>query len=245
MHDYVYDLPFAERPRERLRLQGAQALSDTDLIAILVGSGMHGKNALMLARELLAKGRTALASMELKKLERVRGLGPVKAMRIAAAFELARRFGMHEEGEKCRPDYDMEGLSRALVRRFAQVRQERMGTVLLDQRLRVIKQEDIFIGTINHSAVSPREIIRLALEENAVGVVLYHNHPSGDPTPSREDMEFSIKMKESLELCDLKLIDHIIIGEKRCFSMDAAGNLAVAQPATSAGRALVGWTRSG
>jgi DNA repair protein RadC len=225
MHDYVYDLPFGERPRERLRLHGAQTLSDAELIAILVGSGMHGKNALMLARELLANGRTALARMELKKLERVRGLGPVKAMRITAAFEIARRFGMYEEGEKTKPDYDMEGLSRALVRRFAQVRQERMGSVFLDMRDRVIKQKDIFIGTINHSAVSTREIIRLALEEDAVGVVLYHNHPSGDPSPSMEDMQFTTKIKDSLALCDLKLVDHVIIGEKRCFSMGATGNL--------------------
>jgi DNA repair protein RadC len=224
MHSYVYDLPYTDRPRERMRLNGAHTLSDAELMAILIGAGMHGKNALVLARELLVKGRTALARMELKQLEKVRGLGPAKAMRIAAAFELARRFTSEEEGEK-RRDYDMEGLSRALVRRFAQVRQERMGSVFLDPRGRVIKQQDIFFGTINHSAASPREIIRMALDEDAVAVVIYHNHPSGDPTPSMEDHQFTEKMMTSLTACDLKFVDHVIVGAKGCFSMCATGNM--------------------
>jgi DNA repair protein RadC len=222
MHEVIADLPFDDRPRERMLRHGASTLSDAELVALLLGSGVQGKNAIQLARELLGEGRASLAAQPPHTLAAVRGVGPAKAARVSAAFEFARRYAGND---KEYPPFDAEALGRALVARFSTVRQEILGGVFLDSRHRVLRQQDIYLGTIDHALVSTRDVIRYALQDNTVAIVLFHNHPSGDPSPSGEDIGFTTKMRDSLKLCDLRLVDHVIVGATRFVSMREKGFL--------------------
>ena len=140
-----------------------------------------------------------------------------------AAFELARRLASAESDRQ--PSYDPDAFGHALVTACSHHVQERLGAAFLDSRHRILRQREIYVGTINHAAVSTRDVIRHALEENATAVVLYHNHPSGDPSPSAEDLMFTRKMVESLRLCDIDLADHIVIGANRFYSMRQRGQI--------------------
>lgn len=219
----IADLPTDDRPRERLLTHGPETLSDAELIAILLGSGLPGKNAIQLARELLQDGLAALRKREPSQLAKSQGIGPAKASRVVAAFEIARRLTVAEADMQ--PSYDAEAFGRALVTASSHHVQERLGAAFLDSRQRILRQREIYVGTINHAAVSTRDIIRHALDENATAVVLYHNHPSGDPSPSAEDLMFTRKVVESLRLCDIDLMDHIVIGANRFYSMRQRGQL--------------------
>ena len=223
MREVIADLPVDDRPRERLLNHGADTLSDAELIAILLGSGVPGKNAIQLAREMLQDGMPALRRREPATIAKLPGVGPAKASRIAAAFEVARRLASNETDAL--PSFDADAFGRALVNRYAHHVQERLGAAFLDSRQRILRQREIFVGTINHAAVSTRDVVRCALEENACAVVLYHNHPSGDPSPSAEDLMFTRKMSESLQLCDIELADHIVIGAQRYYSMRQRGQI--------------------
>jgi len=223
MHEMIADLPYDDRPRERLLLHGAEALSDAELVAILLGSGMHGKNAIRLARELLDdRSFGELAKTDPRALATIDGMGPAKATRIAAAYELAKRVNGDKPDPSpahCEPDF----LGPKLVVRFAHERQERLGAAMLDSRSRLIVDREIYVGTNNHAIVSQRDIIRLTLELNAVHVILYHNHPSGDPTPSAEDIEFTREANKALKSISVNLVDHLVIGTNRFYSMKQKG----------------------
>jgi len=222
MFEMIADLPLAERPRERMKKHGIRTLSDSELVAILLGSGTQGKNAINLAREILASGLIDLASTEPEQLVKTTGVGPAKAARIAAAFEIGRRFAAGEPEE--RPAYEADALARRLMIRFAPFRQEHLGALFLDSRDRIVREKEIFIGGINQACVSTRDVLKMALDADAVGVVLYHNHPSGDPAPSNEDIAFTAKMSKALDYAMLKLVDHLIVGKHRYLSMKAKGS---------------------
>jgi DNA repair protein RadC len=217
MTDVISDLPRDDRPRERLLTHGPETLSDAELVAILLGSGVPGKNAIQLARELLREGMSGLRSCDAKQLEKFQGVGPAKIARISAAFEISRRIvdGVPDEPQS----YDGAILGRTLVGSLARVRQERLGATFLDARHRVLKQREIYIGTIKTALVSTREIITDALMNYATGVVIWHNHPSGSPLPSDDDIAFTKKLKYSLSMCDIELVDHLIIGSHGYYSM--------------------------
>ena len=223
MNESIADLPLDDRPRERLLTHGAETLSDAELIAILLGSGVQGKNAIQLARELLRDGMSGLRRREPAQIANVNGVGPAKASRVAAAFEVARRLLTGEPDQP--PAYEPEVFARSLISSYAHHVQERLGAAFLDSRARLLRQREIYVGTINHALVSTRDIIRYALENNATAVVLYHNHPSGDPMPSAEDLMFTRKIKESLKLCDIELADHIVVGTRRYYSMKQKGQI--------------------
>jgi DNA repair protein RadC len=217
MTDVISDLPRDDRPRERLLMHGPETLSDAELVAILLGSGVPGMNAIQLARELLREGMSGLRSCDAKHLERFPGIGPAKIARISAAFEISRRIvnGVPDE----LPPYDAAILGRTLVGTYARVRQERLGATFLDARQRVLQQREIYVGTIKTALVSTREIITDALMHDATGVVIWHNHPSGSPAPSDDDIAFTKKLKYSLSTCDIDLVDHLIIGAHGYYSM--------------------------
>lgn len=221
MHEVIADLPLDDRPREKLHKHGAETLSDAELVAILLGSGTRGKNAIQLARELLRDGLTALGRSQ--NLARVPGVGPAKASRIGAAFEVARRLAGADSGDGTR--YDDAIVGRALISRYAQEAQEHLGAILLDSRQRVLRQCEIYVGTVARALVSTRDIVRAALETNASGVVLFHNHPSGDPSPSAEDLTFTKRVQQSLALVDVEMVDHLVIGAQRYCSMRGRGLL--------------------
>ena len=221
MHELIADLPLDERPRERMRMHGAATLSDAELVAVLLGSGTRGKNAIDLARELVGDGLETLVRRGLEDIARLNGVGPAKATRIVAAFEIARRFAARPDRD--RSVYDSEVLARSLIARCAGLRQEQLGAVFLDSRRRIVCEREIYVGTVAHAVVSTRDIVRQGLEVNAVGVVIYHNHPSGDPSPSGEDILFTRRASDALRLVDLELIDHLVIGASRYESLKQKG----------------------
>ncbi len=217
MTDIISDMPIDDRPRERLLAHGPRTLSDAELLGILIGCGTWGKNAVQLARELLPGGVAALAARQPSQLARYRGMGTAKAARIAAAFELARRANAEKPIEH--PEFDVDIAGAALVRANGRQRQERLGAYFLDARSRIISQREIFVGTVNLVHLSTRDILRLAVEENAVQVALFHNHPSGDPTPSNHDVAFTKRLKECFALADIELVEHLITGRHSYYSM--------------------------
>ena len=226
MTDVIRDLPTDDRPRERLRLHGAGSLSNAEVLAILLGSGTPGKNAIQLARELLNEGGwRGLNERDVANVSKTRGIGLAKASRIAAAFELSRRLACEtfpEEPEP--PPYELEDFGTNLVRTMGGQRQEHLGAVLLDAHHRILDQREIFTGTIANALVSTRDLVVFSiLTHPCVGVVLYHNHPSGIAQPSEEDLEFTRKIKQSLWYVDIELVDHIIVGKHSFISLKTRG----------------------
>jgi DNA repair protein RadC len=218
----IADLPVVSRPRERMLAHGPTKLSDMELLAVLLGSGAPGKNALYLAQELLVGGLTALRGQEVAQLTRRRGIGQVKALRIAAAFELGRRLADAEEPEL--DEFKPDDVARTLMRRYAYSPQESVGAYFLNSRLQVLRESsNIYIGTVQKACDSTRDIVREALRENAAKVVVYHNHPSGDPEPSMQDRAYTKKLQESLQLVDITLLEHMIIGRDRYYNVLASG----------------------
>ena len=223
MTDVIRDLPVDDRPRERLLEHGAETLSDAELLALLLGSGVKGKNAIQLARELLAKGMPSLRTRSMEDLRKVPGVGPAKAARIGALIEIASRFSTKRPPEK--PIFEATIFGPKLVAKYARHSQERLGALFLDSRLGVIEQREIFVGTVDATLVSTRDIIRATVSVNATRIVLYHNHPSGNPSPSTEDVVFTKKLRESLSYCDIELLDHLVLGAHGYHSMAAKNEI--------------------
>ncbi len=221
MHELIADMPVDERPRERMLKHGADTLSNAELVAVLLGSGVPGKNAIELARELLHEGLFSLAGYDARQLAKLSGIGAAKATRIIAAFEVARRLAAHKPDDP--PDFDANIFARRLIARSASLTQERLGALLLDSRNRILREREIYIGTVANALVSTRDVVRFALDANAVGVVLFHNHPSGDPAASQEDLSYTKRVRDSLKLIDIKLVDHIIAGRHGFSSMQQKG----------------------
>jgi len=221
MHELIADMPVDERPRERMLMHGADSLSNAELVAVLLGSGVPGKNAIELARELIREGFASLARYDAGQLAKLGGIGTAKATRVIAAFEVARRLASHKPEDP--PDFDANIFGRALVARCAALNQEHLGALFLDSRNRVLREREIYVGTIANALVSTRDVIRCALDANAVGVVLFHNHPSGDPAPSELDLSFTKRTRDSLHLIDIELVDHLIVGRYGFTSMQKKG----------------------
>lgn len=223
MTDVIRDLPRGDRPRERMMMHGAQTLSDAELLAVVLGSGLPGTNAIQLARQLLVDGINSMRGREVAQLAKVKGVGLAKAARIAAVFEMSSRLASEQPEDP--PDYDARIFGRKLVSGYSHHTQERLGVAFLDSRHRIRGQREIYVGTIETALVSTRDIVRFTLAEAATGIVVYHNHPSGDPTPSDEDLKFTTKLKQSMAMVDIEIVDHLIIGAHRFHSMKQRGQL--------------------
>ena len=208
----VRDLPDDERPRERLLRKGGGALADAELIAVLLRTGRPGLSALGLARELLHQrgGLVGLLGSG-PALLRLSGLGPAKIAALLSALELARRLARADL-----PDRDPLGHPQAVATylslRYSLKAQEVMGALYLDTRNRLLAETELFRGTLNRAAVEPRAILKRGLIRDAAGFVLFHTHPSGDPSPSAEDLAFTRRMAEAGELVGVRLVDHLILG---------------------------------
>ncbi len=216
--------PLAERPRERLLAQGPAALSDAELIALFLGSGVRGRSALDVARELLARfGRVSrVLSAARGELDAVPGVGLAKYAQIAAVMELARR-ALAEE-MKTRDSL----ASPAAVRGYLRLRMQDLGhecfyCVFLDAQNRVITAEELFRGTLTQTSVYPREVVKHALRHNAAAVILAHNHPSGVAEPSVQDQALTRTLGEALALVDIKVLDHFIVAPGACLSFAERG----------------------
>lgn len=218
----IADLPLEERPRERLLHRGAETLTDTELVAVLLGSGTRGRSAISLARDLLRDGLTELARREWNADRTIAGVGDAKSARLAAAFEIGRRVSSRVEpwGDPVRQP---ESLARSLIARYSHHVQERLGAVYLDSKNRVIREREIYVGTLNATTVSTRDVFRFALMDHAASIVIFHNHPSGDPAPSAEDLVFTQRVVEAGKLMGVAVLDHLILGNNRYVSMRQRG----------------------
>jgi DNA repair protein RadC len=236
MSDTIADLPRDDRPRERMFTHGASTLSEAELVAILLGTGTKGRNAVELARDLMrGEGLRGLHAYEPRHLAKKRGIGVAKACRILAAFELARRSvdcGLDPaEREEMR---DLRPLRKSLVARYGHQRQERLGMLLLDSRKRLIAEREIFVGTIGTALVSTRDLIIPIVETPATSIILFHNHPSGDTTPSYEDVVFTQRVADCCKLFDIELTEHFVVGTKRCVGIIERGHVTVTSPSRGA-----------
>ena len=221
----IRDLPETLRPRERLLAAGPAALSDQELLAILLRSGKRGENAVEAAGKVLSQagGPGRLAMLGVAHLRKAHGLGAVQAMTVSAAFELGRRVGRPESGRRKFPG--PEAVKSYLRESHAHDAQEITGVLLLDAKNRLLKDLPCYRGTLDRAMVEPREILKNALLEDAAAIILFHNHPSGDPTPSPEDIEFTRRLSRAAESMGIRFVDHMIVGREGIFSLAERGIL--------------------
>jgi DNA repair protein RadC len=216
--------PEAERPRERLRWNGPEALADAELLALQLGSGTRGRSAVDIAREMLAAygSLAGIAGREAGELAQVAGVGPAKAARLVAAFELTRRLRARTPGARV-----VLGSPAAAYAAFGPLMEdlprEVFRVALLDAQNGLLCDRVISEGTLSASLVHPREVFKPAILEPAASVILLHNHPSGDPTPSREDIRLTRQLVECARLLDLRVHDHLVIGRGRFVSLAERG----------------------
>ena len=220
----ISDWPLAERPRERLLAEGAKVLSDAELLAVLLRTGLQGKSAVDLARELLKKYKGIAAMLEAEDLETVSGLGPAKRAQFAAAIELSRR-ALQEQMEK-RSALTSPGAVRDYLRlALSQRKEEAFICIWLDAQHKVIQIEEAFSGTLTQTSVYPREVVKTALARNAAAVIFAHNHPSGVAQPSQSDELLTRNLREALALVEVKVLDHFIVAGNQTISFAERGLL--------------------
>jgi len=222
----IADWPPQERPRERLLAQGAAGLSDAELVAVCLRSGIRGKSAVDLARELIAAfgGLAGLLAADLPRLVLVKGLGAAKAAQLAAVVELARR--SLREGLKSGNALTSPGAVRDYLRLALSARDHEVFVVLfLDAQHRVMRDAELFRGTLTQTSVYPREVVKAALAANAAAVIFAHNHPSGVAQPSQADERLTRQLKEALALVEVRVLDHFIVAGNQTLSFAERGLL--------------------
>ena len=218
----VLSLPVSERPRERLSRLGAEALSEQELLACVLGRGIAGESVLVTARRLLAAcgSLRGIAAASIEQLSAVRGIGPAKAAQLKAAVEVARRVAPGQPGQ--RPLIDSVEAAAALLRpHLLDKPKEHVVALLLDNRHRLIRLAPIAIGSLSASLVQPRELFKEAIASAAAAIIVAHNHPSGDPEPSAHDLELTRRLTAAGELLGIEVLDHLIVAAQGVVSVRA------------------------
>lgn len=216
-----------ERPYEKCERFGAENLTDIELLAVLLRTGTRGESALALASRILhpsmyQEGILCIHNWSYEQLLKVKGIGKVKAIQILCISELAKRLAKAVAGKEL--DFSTPAsIARYYMEDMRHQKQERMKLLLLNTKSRLIGETEISKGTVNASIVSPRELFIEALQKNAVSIILLHNHPSGDPEPSREDVLITKKVQEAGYMIGVELLDHIVIGDNRYVSLKEQG----------------------
>lgn len=220
----IQEWPSAERPREKLLARGATTLSDAELLALILGSGVRGHDAVGTARRLLAEHGPLATLLEQPpaKLLRMRGIGQARACALKAALELAARSQMAEL-ERGSAFTDPPSAGRYLARKLRGRPHEVFAAMFLNSRHGVIAYEELFQGSVNGAEVHPRVVVRQALHRNAAAVIVGHNHPSGNAEPSPADRAVTQRLKQALALIDVRLLDHFVIGDGKPVSMAQRG----------------------
>ena len=222
MATMVRDLPLDERPREKLLVQGAAFLSDVELLAVLLRTGTREESVLHLAEAVLAKykekGLVSVVNMSACDFAEIRGIGMAKAAAILAAVELGRRIAIKAADKKERISSPAEAAAFAMPH-FFHAMKEHFAVMLLDMKNQVLAMPIISIGSLSASIVHPREVFQAAVRCSAAHMILLHNHPSGDPDPSREDIDVTAKLVKAGKIMDIPVIDHIILGAGRFVSL--------------------------
>lgn len=220
----IKELPSSERPRERLENYGPGALSTGELLAIILRTGVGGQNVVTLATNLLARfnGLAGLARADLTELRRERGLGQAKACQLKAALELGRRMLIASPDD--RPQVRSPSEAANLVQlEMAFLEQENLKVILLDTKNYVLRMPTVYVGNVNTALVRVSEVFREAVRTNSPQLIVVHNHPSGDPTPSAEDVHVTERIVEAGKLLDIDVLDHLIIGRQRYVSLKEQG----------------------
>jgi DNA repair protein RadC len=221
----IRSLPPEERPREKLVQYGAETLSNTELLAILIGSGTKEVSAIMLANRILAleeEGISYLTNCLPEELSGIPGMGMAKSCQIIAAIELGKRIATKPKGKRINIKSPNEVAS-LFIEEMRYLKKEHMKLVLLNIKCNLISVEEISIGSLNASIVHPREVFNPAIIKSSASIIMVHNHPSGDPTPSNEDTAITARINEAGKLIGIELVDHIIIGDGKYISMKEKG----------------------
>lgn len=222
-------LPESERPYEKCLKYGEQALSDAELLAVIIRTGSQGESAVALAQRILSEfqfpeGILGLMRSTIPELCRMKGIGRVKAVQIKCIGELSKRIAKAGFGEQ--PVFSTpEDIAACYMEQLRHETREQVLVMMLNSKNRLLHEQVISKGTVNFSLVSPREIFIEALQYQAVSICLLHNHPSGDPTPSKEDILITRRMREAGELLGISLLDHVIIGDNKFCSLKKMGIL--------------------
>jgi len=216
----IKNIPEFDRPREKMELKGAKALSNLELLAVLLGSGIKGKGVFEVAKDILNLTKDNFDSINIETLKNIEGVGLAKACQIMAAIEFAKRF-LVNEGIKIKNTEDVVNLARELKTK----KQEYFLSLTLDGASNLIQKRTVFIGTLNHSVVHPREVFADAISDRAAGIIFVHNHPSADISPSKEDIAITRRLIETGKIVGIEVIDHIIVSRNGHFSFQAEGML--------------------
>jgi DNA repair protein RadC len=220
----MHEIASEDRPREKLLSRGAEVLGTNELLAVVLGTGTRNVSALELANQILQKtgGLKELARLSSSDLSGLRGLKSARVARLMAAFELGRRAVAEPDAPK--PAFRTPAdAGRYLLPRFSAKSVEEFGLLVLDTRNRLKRLQVVSKGSLNGSLVHPREVFREAVALQAAGLILFHNHPSGDPTPSREDLELTRRLREAGRIMGIDILDHIILGAGRFTSLKEKG----------------------
>ncbi len=221
----IRDMRKDERPRNRLLDKGANSLSDSELLSIILRTGSKKENAINLAQRILSQyNPKELSRIDTRQLMRISGIKQSKACQIAACFEIARRLEAFSEYAKPKIN-SPEDVYRRLYPGMRESKKETFVELCLDTKNQIIRESTVSIGSLNANIVHPREVFRFALIESAAHIIVAHNHPSGDPTPSREDVDITKKLVETGKIMGIDLLDHVIIGDGRHFNMKEAGHI--------------------
>ncbi|SFJ10572.1 DNA repair protein RadC [Paenibacillus sp. UNC496MF] len=219
-------IPNEDRPRERLMTVGADALSHAELLAILLRTGTNNESAVLLATRILHQcgSLRGLVDMSVAELTRIRGIGPAKAAQLRAGIELGRRIARSRQGElpTIRKPADAANL---MMEELRYLKQEHFVCLYLNTKNQVILTETLSVGTLNATLVHPREVFRAAIKCSSSSLICLHNHPSGDPTPSPEDISLTRRLAEAGELVGIDVLDHLVIGDNRFISLKEQGHL--------------------
>ncbi len=224
----IRELPAPERPYEKCRAFGTSALSDAELLAVILRTGTKGQGALETARQVLELGPLGSGLLGLyhavpEELMKIPGIGEVKAIQLSCIGELARRMSRESIAGNSRYLCSPPSAAAYFMEEMRHREKEELRVAFLNTKGRLLKEEVLFIGTVNSSLISPREVFLEALRHQAVSLLLVHNHPSGDPEPSREDILVTKRIQKAGELLDISVTDHIIIGDNCYISLKERG----------------------
>ncbi|NJN96004.1 MAG: DNA repair protein RadC [Anaerolineales bacterium] len=223
-HPTIHDFPLGERPRERMQYYGPTALSNAELLAILLRVGSAGENVVALSTRLLAEfgGLAGLAKASFSDLASIKGVGTAKTAQLKAAIELGRRLLITSPDARPQITSPLDAAN-LLMLEMGGLEQEHLRTLLLDTKNRVLASPTVYVGNVNSSIIRISEVFREAVRENATAMIVAHNHPSGDPTPSPEDVSVTRSIVEAGSLLGIDVLDHLVIGHQRFVSLKERG----------------------
>ena len=222
----IHDLPLSERPRERLSKLGIEALSAQEILALILGRGIKGESVAVTSQNLLSKfgNLKNIAAASLEELSEIKGIGPAKAAQIKAAFELSKRLEDSPDEGKTTIKSPQDAI-KTVKTRLKGKKKEHFFILSLDTRNHVINSRQVSIGNLDSSIVHPREVFKEAISSSAASVIFVHNHPSGDPEPSDDDIKLTKRLVEAGEILGIEVLDHIIVCDKDHLSMKAKNML--------------------